>query len=138
MNYFDMTLTKSEINGKNILALSHLGDGVYELAVRTFLCADHTFTNRSLHLETLKYVSASAQAKAFTLIEDMLSEEERATFLRGRNARIRYTPKSCSKADYHTATGLEALMGALYLGGSKARICELLDRIFENKELFEP
>ena len=83
-----------------------------------------------LHSESVKYVNAAAQARAYNIIKDILSEKESDIFKRGRNAHTSTTPKNSTNADYHTATGLEALFGYLHLSGQNARAKELFEVIW--------
>lgn len=111
--------------------LAFVGDGVYGLCVRTKL----SLVNRpsgELHKLSVEYVKASAQAKAFAFIEPNLSEEEISVFKRGRNFHTSSTPKSATKQEYHTATGVEALFGYLYLKGEQQRINQLFEIIWNN------
>ena len=106
--------------------LAFVGDGVYGLCVRTKLA----LVNRpsgELHKLSVEFVKASAQARAFEVIEPHLTEEELSVFKRGRNFHTSSTPKSATNREYHIATGVEALFGYLYLGGKQERI----DRLFE-------
>ncbi len=110
------------------LSLAFVGDGVYDLFVReTLVCA----ANRPLKdLNKLKVeqVRCQAQAKLMQAIEPILTEEEEAVYRRGRNAHTGHTPKNATHADYHTATGFEALLGYLYLCGNIDRIRELISK----------
>lgn len=108
------------------LSLAYMGDTVYDLFVRTMLLKTTTLTVHGLHERAAKLVCANAQSKAFRRIEPMLSEEELAVFRRGRNSHIGTVPRSASIIDYRIATGLEALIGWLYLSGRDARIRELM------------
>ncbi len=111
--------------------LAFVGDGVYGLCVRTKL----SFVNRpsgELHKLSVKYVKATAQAKAFAVIEPLLSEDEISIFKRGRNFHTSSTPKSATNREYHTATGIEVLFGYLYLSGKQERINELFEIIWNN------
>ena len=110
---------------------SFVGDAVYGLCVRSYL-AKLPRPSKTLHSESVAFVSASAQSKAFSIIEPLLSEDEMAVFKRGRNFRTNHTPKNSSSSEYHTATGLETLFGYLYLNGKNERLCELFDVIWEN------
>jgi ribonuclease-3 family protein len=109
---------------------SFVGDAVYGLCVRSYL-AKLPRPSKKLHGESVSYVSASAQSKAFGVIEPILSEEEMGIFKRGRNFHTNHTPKNSSSGEYHTATGLETLFGYLYLNGKSERLDELFGIIWE-------
>ena len=128
-DFLDISLSEQELNGISTLALAHIGDCVYELLVRTYLLRRGEHTNRKMHEATLAYVSAPAQARAMEKILPCLTEEERAVWKRGRNSYVNSIPKNASVADYHAATGLEALFGWLYLRGERGRVGELFDLI---------
>jgi len=111
--------------------LAFMGDAVYGIIVRSHLCQ----TNRpagDLHKLSVKLVNANAQALAFKLIEPILTENEITIFKRGRNLHTSTTPKSSSLAQYHAATGLEALFGYLYLQEQTERINELFKVIWDD------
>ena len=111
--------------------LAFVGDGVFSLLVREKLC-QFDRPSGELHSRSVKLVNASAQAKAFKVIEPMLSETETSVFKRGRNAHTNTTPKNSTNGEYHIATGLESLFGYLYLKGDKNRIDELFSVIWDN------
>ena len=113
------------------LNLAFVGDCVYEILVRETLVCDANRPVNDLHRESVKYVSAKAQTEAFAKIKDFLTEDETAQFKRGRNAKVGHSPKSATDAEYHTATGVEALFGYLYLNGEAERIKELFKIINE-------
>lgn len=112
--------------------LAFVGDAVYGLCVRTAL-AKVNRPSGELHRLSVEMVNAKAQAGAFTLIEKELSEKEMSVFKRGRNFHTSTAPKSATKGDYHTATGLECLFGWLYLAGESKRIEELFKMILERQ-----
>jgi ribonuclease-3 family protein len=93
--------------------------------VRTWLSLHGKSTSRALHRASVSFVSAGAQAKALQIILPLLTQEEREIYRRGRNANVGAIPQSASAEEYHTATGLEALFGSLYLQGKTERIQEL-------------
>lgn len=107
------------------LSLAFVGDTVYDLLVRESLVTDANRPVNALHKLAVEQVKASAQAKAIKDIFPMLSEEEKAVFKRARNTRTNHLPKNSNPADYHYATGLEALFGYLYLKGETQRIREI-------------
>lgn len=124
-NYLAPTMEKNEMEALGSLGLAHIGDAVFELMTRTFLCKSGKATAASLHRETVKRVQAKAQAKAGALIQTLLTEPEAAVYRRGRNTRVNGIPKGANPAEYHAATALEALFGWLYLRGETARLNEL-------------
>lgn len=114
--------------------LAFVGDAVYGLMVRTAL-AEVNRPSGELHKLSVKLVNATAQAKAYKIIEPELSEKEVTVFKRGRNFKTGNTPKNSSGGDYHTATGLETLFGFLYLLGENDRLKTLFNIIWQNSEL---
>ena len=113
------------------LGLAHMGDAVYEILVRTWLCTHGRVTAKGLHKETVGYVAAPAQAKAVEKILPLLTEEENAVYKRGRNTRVNSVPQRANLSEYHAATGLEALFGWLYLRGEIERVEQLFEIIME-------
>lgn len=111
--------------------LAFVGDAVYGLYVRTALAAVNR-PSGELHRLSVTMVNASAQAKAYTFIEPELTEKEIAIFKRGRNFHTSTAPKSSTKGDYHTATGLECLFGWLYLSKNSKRADELFNIIINS------
>lgn len=124
-NYFQMTFTPAQVNQMTNLALAHVGDGVYELMCRTYLCLRGDKTVRKLHTDTVSLVKAPAQAKLADKLKPYLTEEEWAFFRRGRNAHTHAHPKAATRQEYAKATGMETLFGALYLMGCTDRLNEL-------------
>ncbi len=116
------------------LELAHVGDGVYELLVRTHLARRANARVGRLHREAVAYVSAPAQAAALERLTPHLSEEERQVCHRGRNAHVHGCPAGCAPAQYHAATALEALFGWLWLGGQTRRIEELFAVVLEERD----
>ncbi len=119
-------IPETDIRAYSPLVLAYIGDGVYDLVVRTFIVENGNAPVNKLHKETAKMVKASAQAKLFAKIEKDLTQEEMAIFKRGRNAKSISVAKNASRRDYRIATGLEALIGYLYLTDQTERILELL------------
>ena len=121
-NYFQTSMSPQEIGAISNLGLAHLGDAVYELLVRTWLCKQGRATAKGLHKAAVDHVSAPAQARAARLLLPHLTEFEQAIYRRGRNARVNAVPQGASMEEYHAATGLETLFGHLYLQGETERI----------------
>ena len=126
-----MRFNDTEIQPKQLspLNLAFVGDCVYEILVREALVCKANRPVNELHRESVKYVSAKAQTEAYAKIKDILTEEETAQFKRGRNAKVGHSPKSATDAQYHTATGVEALFGYLYLSDRAGRIKHLFSII---------
>lgn len=125
-------LTDQEIDRLSVLALAHVGDGVYELLVRTMLCRQGIGRVNDLHRATVQWVKAPAQAKAMEKLMPILTEQELAVFKRGRNAKTHAAPGQASVSEYHAATGLETLFGYLYLKGQYRRVQELFRVVVED------
>ena len=133
-NLFKMNFTVQQVNAITNLGLAHVGDGVYELLCRTYLCTKGDQTVLKLHRDTVNMVKAPAQAKFADVLKPHLTEEEYAFFRRGKNAHTHAAPKSATRAEYAKATGLEALFGALYLLGRVERLNELFYLIMEETD----
>ncbi len=119
------------------LVLAYIGDTLYDLFVRTYLVSTTTLPAHGLHVKASSLVCAKAQAMAFRSIEKELSPEEMAIFKRGRNAQSATVPKNADLSDYRIATGLEALLGYLYLSGKDERMGQLMEWILHNKSAAE-
>ena len=116
----------------NLRNLAHLGDSVYELFVRTKLTSKSNAKPHKLHLESIKYVKAKAQADILKKISDRLTEDEKDIVRRGRNTENHHVAKNANVADYSQSTGFEALIGDLYLE-NKPRLEEIIKIILEEK-----
>ncbi|MEG0456719.1 MAG: ribonuclease III domain-containing protein [Oscillospiraceae bacterium] len=112
------------------LNLAFIGDGIFELMVRTRLIEKGSMPVGKLHSLAIKHVCAKSQARALDEIFNILNEEEIEIFKRGRNANSVKPPKNQDPLDYRKATGLEALFGFLYLSEEKERIIELFNIIW--------
>ena len=132
MDYFHLSAEPDTINGISSLGLAQLGDGVYELMVRSWLCLHGKATNKGLHRAAVTYVSAPAQARRCQRFLPILTEEERDVFRRGRNSHTAAVPKGASVGEYHTATAMEALFGWLWLRGETGRLNELFTLMMED------
>ncbi len=130
-NYFDITMTDDQLRAISSIGLAHMGDAVFEILVRTWLCAHGKATGKGLHQATIALVRAESQAEKAQRILPLLTEEEAAVFRRGRNAQVHSVPPHASRAQYGEATALEALFGWLWLKGRKARINELFCTMME-------
>ncbi len=122
--FVDLNLDLRELSP---LVLAYVGDAVYELYIRTKLVA-HPAKMQKLHRMAVKYVQASRQAEIIHTWEPKLTEEERDVVRRGRNAKGGI-PNRGDVVEYRYSTGMEALVGYLYLTGQKERLAELLNTI---------
>lgn len=109
------------------LVWAYIGDCIYEIFIRTNLVNETHLDPHRLHIETIKYVKAKAQAKTLLKIQDNLTEEEKDIVRRGRNAEAHHQPKNAELADYKYATAFEALIGYLYLSKQDNRLKEILE-----------
>lgn len=130
-DYFAVRLPEDDIRAISSIGLAHIGDGVYELLVRTYLCAHGKATGKGLHRATVQLVCAPEQARRAQRILPLLTEEEQEVYRRGRNAHVHSIPQHASRTEYQQATALEALLGWLYLNGQRARINELFNIMME-------
>ena len=131
---------EQDIRAYSPLTLAYMGDAVYELVIRTVIVERANRSANDLHKKATHYVKAEAQARIITALvgenpEDgslsELTEEEKAVYKRGRNAKSYPTAKNATMSDYRKATGFEALMGFLYLTGQTERLLYLVKRGIE-------
>lgn len=128
-------LEKSDrANEYSPLTLAFIGDGVYDLLVREYLVTQANRPVGELNRLKVSMVCCKAQAETAKALMTILTEEELSVYKRGRNATTSCTPKNSTKAEYHSATGLEALFGYIYLKGDVNRIKELFSVVLENIE----
>ncbi len=127
---------KIKPNTLNPISLAYLGDAVYEILVREHLALEGDKPPEQLHRLAVNFVSANAQSAAAEKIMPILTDEELTAYKRGRNAKVSHIPKGASVAQYHSATGFEALFGYLYLTEQNERMRELF-RIICEGENFE-
>ena len=131
MDYFHLNASREELLNMSSLGLAHLGDGVFELMVRAWLCLHGKVKVKDLHRATVGYVAAPAQAAAMERLLPLLTDEEADVYRRGRNTAPHSVPLAATRAQYQSATGLEALFGWLYLQGRTDRLNELFDHIMD-------
>ena len=131
MDYFHLNASREELLNMSSLGLAHLGDGVFELMVRAWLCLHGKVKVKDLHRATVRYVAAPAQAAAMERLLPLLTDEEADVYRRGRNTAPHSVPRAATRAQYQSATGLEALFGWLYLQGRTDRLNELFETIMD-------
>ena len=132
-DYFAPCLDTRTANAVSALGLAHVGDGVWELLVRTWLCTHGSVTAKDLHKSTVEHVSAPAQALVMDRLLPELTQEELAVYKRARNAHVSAVPKNATPGEYAKATGLEALFGYLYLTGQTGRVNRLFAAAMEEE-----
>ena len=128
-DYFHLNLERDALLSLSSLGLAHLGDGVFEVMVRSWLILRGKAKAKDLHRATVRYVAAPAQAAAVERLLPLLTPKEADVYRRGRNTAPHSVPKAASRAQYQAATGLEALFGWLYLQGRTERLNELFEVI---------
>ena len=131
-NYFHPELSRDRLLEISSIGLAHMGDAVFELLVRAWLCAHGGATGRGMRRSAVRLVCAESQAEKAERIKPLLTEEEKAVFRRGRNAQVHTVPHHASRAQYGEATALEALLGWLYLQGRTQRLNELFAIMMED------
>jgi ribonuclease III family protein len=136
-------LTVNEIfNSKEVrpneyspLALAFIGDSVFDLVIKSVIVEKANCQVNKLQNKTSKIVRATTQALIVDALKDELSEEEANIYRRGRNAKPYTKAKNASYSEYCKATGLEALVGYLYLKGDTERLIALIKTGLENAEI---
>ena len=121
---------EKDINDAKLLSplvWAYVGDSVYELFVRTKLVNKENDKPHKLHIDSIKYVKAKAQADILKKIQDSLSDDEKDIVRRGRNTENHHVAKNSNVADYSQSTGFEALIGYLYLTKQDDRLEEILN-----------
>ena len=126
-----MNMTKAEIDAISNLGLAHMGDCVYEMLVRSYLCAHGNKTVAQLHKQTITMVKATYQAAFVDKMLPLLTEDEMTYYRRGKNSHVHAVPKSATPAQYAKATGLEAMFGYLFLSGQKNRANEIFNLVMQ-------
>lgn len=124
------TMTWKEAINLPALTLAYIGDGVYEIGVRRYLLGKNVMKVEELHRTAVHYVKATFQSRFYQFLAENLPERELAVMKRGRNAKTGHQPKSSGVAEYHNATGVEALFGALWLAGETERLDDLFQQLY--------
>lgn len=129
----ERTKSEAEINTMSPLSWAYVGDCVYELYIRMKLINNTKLKPHGLHLESIKYVKAKAQAEILKNLETELTEKELEIVKRGRNAENHHLPKNATVQEYMYSTAFEALIGYLYLTKQDERLISLLDLAMQFK-----
>ena len=123
-NYFSIDVSPMQMSP---LSLAYIGDAVYEMYVRSYIMKDVNMPVSKLHKAATRYVKATAQANIIKNISDNFSDEEMSVYKRGRNAHSYTSAKNADIVDYRMATGLEALIGYLYIKKETRRLEEIIE-----------
>ncbi len=129
--WINIKRSEEEVNLLAPLTWAYIGDAVYELYIRTNLVNNTNLKPHDLHIESIKYVKAQAQAKILREIEESLTDEEKDIVRRGRNAENHHLPKNANVHEYMYATAFEALIGYLYLTKQDNRLNEILSKVVD-------
>ena len=119
-------LPGADIRSYSPLTLAYIGDGIYELVIRTILVEQGNCQPQNLHKRASALVKAQTQSAMMETLTPLLTDEELAVYRRGRNAKSYTMAKNATMGDYRRATGFEALMGYLYLTQQEPRMLELI------------
>ncbi len=125
-NFIDIKKEKEDVDMLSPLTWAYIGDSVYELYIRTNLVNKTNLKPHKLHIESIKYVRAQAQAETLNRIYNNLTKEEQDIVRRARNTKNYHLPKNCNIKDYMYATAFEALIGYLYLTKQNERLKKIL------------
>lgn len=134
MELIDREKDEVDINLLSPLTWAYVGDAIYELYIRTNLVNKTKLKPHKLHIESIKYVKAEAQANILKKISEELTDEEKEIVRRARNAENHHLPKNADPQDYMYSTAFEGLIGFLYLTKKDERLKEILEKCIENKE----
>ena len=132
--FIPVNKTLEEINQMSPLIWAYVGDCVYELYIRTYLVDNTNLKPHKLHIESIKYVKAGAQAKFLQEFTDDLTDEEKDIVRRGRNANNHHLPKNSNVQEYMYSTAFEALIGYLYLTKKYDRVKEIIEKYILNEK----
>ena len=131
MEFIERKKEIQDVNMLSPLVWAYVGDSVYEMFIRTHLVNTSNAKPHKLHMESIKYVKAKAQADILKSLQEKLSDEEKDIVRRGRNTENHHVAKNANLADYAQSTGFEALIGYLYLTKQDQRLREILESFID-------
>ena len=120
-------MDKAKAKALNPVVLAFVGDAVYSLFVREKLAFNSDKKTGELNKLAVQEVKATAQAEFYTRIKHLLTEEEDGVFRRARNAKKPTKSNSATVIEYNVSTGLEAVLGYLYITGDTDRLNFILN-----------
>lgn len=128
--------TNQEARMFNPLQLALIGDAVYEVYIRNYIFNNNqNLSAHKIHIAAINYVKAKGQSDMMQILEPVLTEDELYIFKRGRNTKSATVPKNANVRDYRAATGMESLIGYLYLTNQQDRLIELIEMGIKGLEL---
>ena len=127
MDFIKRNKEEYDVNQLSPLVWAYIGDSIYEIFIRNNLVSKMNVKPHRLHIETIKFVKAKAQADTLEKIKPFLTEKELEIVKRGRNAESHHVAKNATVAEYSHATAFEALIGYLYLTKQDERLEEILN-----------
>lgn len=122
--------TDEDLKYINPINIAYIGDCVYEFYLRNYVMKKFgNINSNKLHLEVIKHVSAKAQKEAYFKIKDLLMEDEKIYFKKGRNTKVKTIPKNSTVGEYKISTGFETIIGYLYMVRKFDRLDFIIDEI---------
>lgn len=134
MNLSEKQTTKEKALRLNPLVLAYVGDAVHALWLKSRLALAYDKKAGGLHKISGRLLSAKQQSEATDRLATIFDETEKTVFRRARNCHNNTAAKNATLEQYKKATGLEAVLGFLYLTGNKERLEHLLAAAYENGE----
>lgn len=134
MELIERKKDETEVNLLSPLTWAYIGDAIYELYIRTNLVNKTKLKPHKLHIESIKYVKAKAQAEILKRLMEELTDEEKEIVRRARNAENHHLPKNAEPEDYMYSTAFEGLIGYLYLSKRDERLKEILEKCIHEQE----
>ena len=131
MELINREKSEAEVNMLSPLTWAYVGDAVYELYIRTNLVNNTKLKPHKLHIESIKYVKAKAQANILEKLQEVLTDDEKDIVRRTRNTQVHHLPKNSNREEYMYATAFEGLIGYLYLSKQNERLEEILKMCIE-------
>lgn len=130
----DYVLDKSQAKIMNPQVLAFIGDSVYALYMKTYIVKNYNDKANNLNTLSNNLVKATKQSDVVETLLDTFNEEEMAVYKRARNYKTANTAKHASVSEYHRATGLEAVIGYLYLINDADRLNQILEKCIGDKQ----
>lgn len=128
MDFIERKKAEDDVKMLSPLVWAYIGDSVYEMFIRMHLVNSSNAKPHKLHIASIQYVKAKAQADCLKKLQEYLTDEEKEIVRRGRNVQNHHIAKNANVADYAMSTAFEALIGYLYLTKQDERLKEILEK----------